>query len=292
MFFNAFSSFIKETQDKPAQRKYKIHNISYLQDKSAMVTCEVLSSGQLINFEVTDIISDDKLHMFSASDILLITDIYNKGNNIGQGYVNSNQKYYNFLSISFVLILILSNLAASKIFNVFDYSIPSGIFFIPLTYIISDIMTEVYGYYACRKVIRMAMVCNIIVSLWLYFITYLPADLSIPSNAAFNTIFALSPRIFIAAIPGYYIGETMNAYILSALKAKLDGKFFVFRAVTSTAIGAMAESIVFCTLAFYGIISLAQIISMVYILVAIKIMYEIAVMPITVRLVYFLKLNN
>ena len=290
MFFDAFISFVKETTAKNNQKQYKVKNISYKADEIAVVSCEVLSSGQIINFSAKDLISDEKLNMFGTSDILLITDAYNNRNNAQRSHANN--KYYNLLFISFVVILILSGIGAGKICDVFGYKLDAGTIFFPLTYILSDITTEVYGYYASRKVIRMAMVCNIIVSLWLYFITYLPADLSIPSNAAFNTIFALSPRIFIAAIPGYYIGETMNAYILSALKAKLDGKFFVFRAVTSTAIGAMAESIVFCTLAFYGIISLAQIISMVYILVAIKIMYEIAVMPITVRLVYFLKLNN
>jgi uncharacterized integral membrane protein (TIGR00697 family) len=150
----------------------------------------------------------------------------------------------------------------------------------------------VYGYYASRKVIRMAMVCNIIVSLWLYFITYLPADLSIPSNIAFNTLFSLTARLFIAGVISYYVGEMMNAYILSSLKAKLSGKFFICRALFSTFIGASVETILFSTIAFSGIISFAEIISMIYILTASKMIYEIAVMPITVRLVYFLKSAN
>lgn len=199
-------------------------------------------------------------------------------------------KYYHLLSVSFVVCLVVSNIAAVKLCDFLGFAkLDAGTLTFPLLYILNDVITEVYGFSASRRAIYMALYSNCFVVGFLHLVTLMPPAEGWHNQEAFAEVFLMSPRILVASLSSYFIGELANATIIAYLKIKLEGEMFVYRAITSTAIGSLIESAIFSCLAFYGIISGEEIIKMIVLLTMIKIAYEIIIMPITVRCVSFLK---
>lgn len=199
------------------------------------------------------------------------------------------RKYYHLLSQIFILLLILANIAEIKICDFFGFSIGAGTIVFPLIYVLNDIITEVYGFTAGRKTIMNALYSNCLFSLFLYIIILLPPSRSWDCQVAFTEVFSLSPRIVIASIISYFIGELLNSYIIANLKIKFQGSFFALRAIGSTFISSILESLIFSFLAFYGRLPLYELLEMIILLSLIKVTYEIIIMPFTLRIVNFLK---
>lgn len=202
----------------------------------------------------------------------------------------SEYKYYNVISIAFVVCLVVSNIAAVKLCDFLGYAtLDAGTMTFPLLYILNDVITEVYGFSASRRTIYIALFSNCFVAGFLWLVALMPPAKGWDNQEAFVQVFSLSPRIVVASISSYFIGELANSTIIASLKIKLEGKMFVYRAILSTTIGSLIESAIFSCLAFYAIIPAEEILKMIGLLTAIKIAYEIVIMPITVRCVDFLK---
>lgn len=198
-------------------------------------------------------------------------------------------KYYHSIAVAFIMCFLTSNLAAVKIFSIGGVSLPAGIFVFPLIYVLNDVLTEVYGFTASRKVIWTALLCNLFMTSALVIACYLPPSDFWNDQDCFEAIFLMSPRIFFASMLAYVVGEGINAFIISSLKLRFSGKYFVSRAIFSTSIGVLIETSVFTTVAFAGYLEIVEIIKMIFIMSSIKVFYEFAIMPITTRLVGFLK---
>jgi len=153
----------------------------------------------------------------------------------------------------------------------------------------NDILIEVYGFSASRRVIWTALYCNLFLTLILYIIVQLPHSDHSHTHEAFAIIFALTPKIFIASISSYFIGEIINASAISILKIKLEGHYFAIRAIFSTFIGALIETTIFASIAFSSFLPLASLISMILTMTTLKVTYKIAVLPFTTRITKFLK---
>lgn len=200
-----------------------------------------------------------------------------------------NYKYYNALTILFVICLMTSNLAATKLCQFGPLTLPGGIIIFPLMYVLNDILTEVYGFTASRKVILTALICNLFMTVVLSIVVYFPPAAEWSNNEAYSGVFSLSPRIFVASFSSYFIGELINATVISLLKIKLQGKFFIFRAIFSTWAGALIETVIFVTIAFSSVLPFEYLVRTIITLTTIKVLYELAVMPFTVKIVSFLK---
>ena len=181
------------------------------------------------------------------------------------------------------------NLAAIKIYEFWGASLPCGILLFPLLYVLNDILTEVYGFTAGRKVVWTALACNLALSSYLYIATQFKPSSHSNNHEAFEIVFSLSPKIFIASMMSYLIGELINAVIISRLKIRFKGRMFALRAIFSTAIGSFIESTIFCLIAFFYLLPLVEVLKMASTLTAIKVLYEILVMPVSIILVRFLK---
>lgn len=202
----------------------------------------------------------------------------------------SSAKYYNILTFIFVFCLLISNIAEMKIINIFNIAqIGAGTLFFPLLYVLNDVITEIYGFSASRRMIFLALIFNMSFSLLMYLIIFLPEGADWQEKEAFNTIFALSPRIMLGSLLSYFIGELVNSAIISNLKLQFRGKFFAIRATFSTLVSSFLESILFVLIAFYGRMPDQELIKMILMLTIIKVMYEILVMPATLALISFLK---
>lgn len=201
-----------------------------------------------------------------------------------------NTKFYSLLTIIFIFLLFISNMAEMKIVNFFGVAqIGAGTIFFPLLYVFNDIITEVYGFSASRRTIWLALFFNLSFSVLMYLIILLPEGEEWMEKEAFNTIFMLSPRIMAGSLISYFLGELINATIISNLKLKFKGQLFAIRAIFSTFVSSFIESILFGIIAFYGRMSDDELIKMIVTLSLLKVFYEIIVMPFTVRFVSYLK---
>lgn len=200
--------------------------------------------------------------------------------------------YYHIFAISFSFIFIISNLAAIKIGYFFGVFLDTGTAYFPLLYIINDIVTEVYGFKASRRIIWLAIFANILFVFLLSIAVNLPSADGYFTNYAFNTLFVLSPRILVASISSFLIGEYINSVILSTSKISFKGKLFMFRAVISTFIGVTLESFLFATIAFYGVIPTMEIFYMTITLIFAKVLYGLVSVPISAKIVKFLKISE
>jgi uncharacterized integral membrane protein (TIGR00697 family) len=199
-------------------------------------------------------------------------------------------KYYSLLSLVFVFCLMISNLAEIKLVDVMGYAqVGAGTLFFPLLYVLNDIMTEVYGFSASRRTIWTALFFNLLFTGLMQIVMWLPDGADWQEKVAFETVFGISPRIVVGSISSYFVSELINASIISHLKIQLQGRIFAIRALFSTTISSLIESILFGYIAFYGRMPDDELIKMICMLTVVKVLYELFLMPFTVILVQYLK---
>lgn len=201
-----------------------------------------------------------------------------------------NTKFYNLITVIFVFCLLISNIAEAKIVDIFGIAqFGAGTLFFPLLYVMNDILTEVYGFSASRRTIWVALGFNLLYSFLMQIVLLLPPGPDWQEKEAFETIFGLSPRIVTGSIVSYFIGELINAIILANLKMQLKGRIFAVRALFSTLIASLVESIIFAYIAFYERIPGDELLKMICVLTLTKVFYELLIMPFTLKVISFLK---
>ncbi len=208
-----------------------------------------------------------------------------------------NYKYYDLIMAAFVAVLLCSNLiGVHKVSSVNlpfygEYIYGAGVLFFPISYLFGDILTEVYGYARSRKVIWAGFGALIFASLMALVVTSLPAakTMSAEQQAAINLIFGQVPRIVLASLTAFWIGEFVNSFVLAKMKLFLAGKFLWMRTIGSTILGEIADSLIFYPIAFYGIWSNEQLVSVMIGNYFIKVLWEVAATPFTYLIIGFLK---
>ncbi len=199
------------------------------------------------------------------------------------------QNYVPFIAMVYSSFQILANLMGVKIVDIMGINITAGLVVFPITYIISDIMTEVYGLKVARRIIWYGLATNLLFVLAALGATALPPSEYFDNQAAFDTVFSTTPRILLASVMGYLAGEFSNATIVAKIKAAMRGKHFWLRALLSTCVGTFLDSSIFCFVAFYLIYPTGLIAEMVLIQCVIKFIYEVVALPITYTITNYLK---
>lgn len=185
-----------------------------------------------------------------------------------------------YMSIVFVVCLLVSNILAAKLLKIGNYSVTAGVLVFPISYIINDIFSEVYGYEKTKKVIIFGLIMNVFMVLVLSLAIILPAPVWFENNEAFKTILGSTPRTCLASLMAYLFGSLVNAKVLVKMKKNTKGKFGI-RAIVSTIFGEFTDSLIFVFIAFIGKIPFIQIISMILIQVIFKTLYEVICLPVT-----------
>lgn len=178
---------------------------------------------------------------------------------------------------------------AVKIVQIGWLSLTGATFIFPISYIFGDILTEVYGYKASRKVIWAGFLSLIFMSLCYWLVQLLPSAPFWHNQQSFELILGIVPRIVLGSIIGYFAGEFSNSYVLSKMKIWTNGRHLWTRTIGSTIIGEAVDSFLFVFIAFIGNIPLPGLISMVVSIYIIKVIYEILVTPVTYLIVGKLK---
>lgn len=194
---------------------------------------------------------------------------------------------YMFFAITFVAAILIANIIAIKQIKIgIIGSAPAGVLVFPLTYIMSDVVAEVYGFKAMRRIIWIGFLFTALQSLLLVISAVLPAPIWFAGSKSFDMIAIQSPRMLLGQVVAYLLGEWANATVISKMKFMHwdktgSKKMFSIRAVASTVIGEGIDSAIFIPIAFIGINPLNTIISTVIIQASLKIGYEILMLPVT-----------
>ena len=202
-----------------------------------------------------------------------------------------NRPSYLFVIIAclFVTSLLLSNIIAGKLITIGGVILPGAVILFPLAYIIGDILTEVYGYKRARMVIWTGFVCNILMVGVFYLVMAIPSPGFFEAEAAFATVLGMTPRIVLASLVAYLVGEFSNAAILSRMKILTRGKWLWTRTIGSTLIGEGLDTVIFITICFIGTVPNAVLMQMVLYQYLFKVAFEFLATPLTYAVVGWLK---
>ena len=195
------------------------------------------------------------------------------------------------MGILFCTCLIASNLLETKILQFTpSFTITAGVLCFPLSYILNDCIAEVWGFRKARLIIWSAFLMNFLVVALGQLAVLLPAASFWKENEAhFNFVFGLAPRIAVASFLAFLVGSFINAYVMSRMKLRSRGRHFSARAIVSTLFGEGADSLIFFPLAFGGLMPFAELLRLMLIQVVVKTMYEVIALPLTIRVVDFVK---
>lgn len=202
---------------------------------------------------------------------------------------SQNFVYFEIIMALFVAVLLISNIASTKIVSIWKFTFDAGTLLFPLAYIFGDILTEVYGYRKSRKVIWIGFFAAALMSITLMIIQILPPAPGWENQKAFEVILGLTPRIVLASLIAYFAGEFSNSYILAKMKVWTKGKRLWMRTIGSTLIGEGVDTLFFCLIAFYGVLPLPLLITIIVSNYLFKVGVEILFTPITYKAVGFLK---
>jgi uncharacterized integral membrane protein (TIGR00697 family) len=206
--------------------------------------------------------------------------------------VNEGVRYSSWFVIIvalFVTCLITANITAVKLINLFGFILPAAILIFPLSYIIGDVLTEVYGYGQARRVIWLGFFCNFITVLAIWMGQVLPAASFWQGQEAYQRILGYTPRLLFASFLAYLAGEFANSLVLAKMKIATGGRWLWMRTIGSTLVGQGLDSLVFITLAFFGTIPVTALVLTIMTQWLAKSIYEAAVTPLTYVVVKFLK---
>lgn len=193
------------------------------------------------------------------------------------------------LAITFCVCLIAANLLGIKIIQIGNFAVSAGLLVFPISYIINDCLTEVWGFKKARIVIFTAFLMNIFIVLIGLIVVYIPSSPFWNGNEHFAYVFNIAPRTTIGSLLAFLSGSLLNAFVMNKMKTLNNGKYFSFRAIVSTIVGEGVDSVIFFPIAFLGIIGFQELLMMILAQVILKTLYEILILPITIRSVKKLK---
>lgn len=201
-------------------------------------------------------------------------------------------RYLDIITVSFVVVLLLSNIVAVKpvrLFNFLHMDLDGGTLLFPISYIFGDVLVEVYGYARSRRVIWMGFGFNLLAALLFWVIVLLPPSPEWHMQDAFAMILGQTPRIVAGSLIAFWCGEFANSYVMAKMKILTGGQFLWTRTIGSTVIGQAVDTILFQTIAFAGVWDTKLLLRVILWNYTAKVLYEAMATPITYAVVGFLK---
>ena len=206
-----------------------------------------------------------------------------------------NYKYYDFILGAFVCVLLCSNLIGpGKVVTVNlpvigAFTFGAGVLFFPISYVFGDILTEVYGYARARRVIWSGLTALIFASIMATVVVKLPPAADWHGQEAYESIFGQTPRIVLASILAFFLGEFVNSYTLAKMKIWTNGSALWTRIIGSTICGEGVDSLVFYPSAFLGVWDTKLVVTVMISNYIMKVLWEVIATPLTYKIVAALK---
>ena len=199
-------------------------------------------------------------------------------------------RYYDYVMAAFVAILLLSNLiGASKLATIGGFTFGAGILFFPLSYVIGDVLTEVYGYANARRCVWMGFAALLFMAFMSYVVVAMPAADGWDGQAAYESVFGSTWRIVAASILAFWAGEFVNSFVLARMKIWTGGRKLWTRTIGSTFFGQAVDSAIFYPIAFLGIWETETVIKVMITNWFLKVLWEALLTPVTYAVVGWFK---
>lgn len=199
-------------------------------------------------------------------------------------------RYYDIVMAAFVAILLLSNLiGAAKLSTVAGFTFGAGILFFPVSYVLGDVLTEVYGYARARRVIWTGFGALTFMAFMSFVVVAMPPADSWQGQAAYEEVFGSTWRIVLASITAFWAGEFVNSFVMAKMKVMTKGRMLWSRTIGSTVVGQGVDSLIFYPIAFLGIWTTQDVLTVIVTNWALKVLWEAALTPATYVVVNRLK---
>lgn len=204
-------------------------------------------------------------------------------------YARDRRGYYDIFAVLFVAFLLLSNIGATKLINVGGLVFDGGAFLFPLTYVLGDVLSEVYGFRSARRAIILGFVASITASVVFWLVQVAPADAEYTNQEAFEAVLGVVPRFVAASLIGYVVGQLLNSWVLTRIKNRWGEKHLWARLVGSTVVGEFADTLLFCVIAWAGVASWGTILNLTLVGYAYKVAVEVVLLPVTYAVIGWVK---
>lgn len=200
---------------------------------------------------------------------------------------------YSKLFVIFLVInitcLLVSNIIAIKTVQIGGFIFTAADILFPITYILNDIFTEVYGLKKAKLTIWLSFFANLVMVILFGIAIILPQDASFNYQTELETILTMTPRVLIASFAAFIVGSLANSIVMEKLKIKTKGKYLALRTITSTIVGEGLDSIIFVTIVFLGTMEFTSLVQMAFNMFSIKVLLEIILTPVTYKVIDIVK---
>ncbi len=203
--------------------------------------------------------------------------------------VSRNSKYFVYIAVLFVAVLMISDTVGSKLTQIGPLTLSATIFIFPISYIFGDILTEVYGYKASRKIVWAGFGALLLMVFSYWFVKVLPPVSFWPNQGAYESILGTVPRLVLGSMLAYFCGEFSNSYVISKMKIWSNGSHLWMRTIGSTIVGEGVDTVIFLTVVFLGMIPTTVLVSLIISQYLVKVAYEALATPLTYLVVNKLK---
>ncbi|WP_095151785.1 queuosine precursor transporter [Pseudomonas sp. Irchel s3b5] len=240
----------------------------------------VVSTGKLIKVRLEEVLKSEIMDDLSKAEV---RDIYRKfySGGVALTTYELNDRHerswmvYVVLNLLLLALYIFANIGATKLvyLSVFDLVVTPGVFLFPLTFLIVDLLNEFYGLRLARKAILFAFASNALIIVLLSAVSHLPGLPGWELDAPYSAVVAQVSSVLVASSVSFLFSEYVNSYLLSKIKELTNSRYLFLRVFLSTFFAVIIDSFIFCFIAFYGVMTNSEILSIVFVQIAIKVFF-------------------
>lgn len=194
-----------------------------------------------------------------------------------------------FLTLSYIMVMTLANWFDPRLIQLAGLTTDAGTLIFPLTFLLSDLITEVYGYKYARRAIWCGFLFNALFIVYSQIVIHMPSPDFQTNNAAFDKLLTMNIRIIFASAVSYLLSEPLNSFVMAKMKIKMAGRYLWLRFLSSTLIASVVDCTVFSLLAFYGVIPNTNLINLIISMFVVKMVVELACLPFSTYIAVRLK---
>lgn len=204
-------------------------------------------------------------------------------------FASTRGRFYAYIFALMCCVFLISNISATKVIEIGPFVTDGGAFLFPLAYILGDVISEVYGFQAAKRAVLMGFAMQALAVLVFFAVQIAPPGPGYENQSAFEAVLGFYPRIALASLCGYLVGQLLNAYILVKVKQRMGEKHLWVRLLTSTGVGEFADTLIFCVVAFAGVIPGWDFVNYIIVGFVYKVAVEVLFMPVTYRVIRAIK---
>lgn len=204
------------------------------------------------------------------------------------GSTRSSDLYW-CLVLIYAVFQLVSDVTAGKFIHLASIEVSASVLYFPATYIVSDILTEVYGYERARRALWIVLGASVLAGSIYQIVLWLPNGPNFHANHEYQTVLGTVPRVLLAGWIAVFTGETSNNYVLSRLKILTKGQYLWIRTIGSTLVGQTINSVIFFTGAFYGSLPEKALVHSIFWAAAFKVAIEVFFTPLTCFVIRVIK---